>query len=50
MPNKDGTGPGGKGPKTGRQMGKCEGNQPINGQGRVPCSRRLRKKRCWGEE
>ena len=25
MPNFDGTGPEGKGPKTGRQMGKCEG-------------------------
>ena len=25
MPNKDGTGPEGKGPKTGRQLGKCEG-------------------------
>ena len=25
MPNKDGTGPEGKGPKTGRQMGNCEG-------------------------
>ena len=24
MPNKDGTGPEGKGPKTGRQEGKCE--------------------------
>lgn len=25
MPNFDGTGPDGQGPKTGRQMGKCEG-------------------------
>ncbi|MBW3019186.1 DUF5320 domain-containing protein [Candidatus Woesearchaeota archaeon] len=25
MPNRDGTGPNGKGPRTGRQMGKCEG-------------------------
>ncbi|MBR9701760.1 DUF5320 domain-containing protein [Candidatus Pacearchaeota archaeon] len=25
MPNKDGTGPEGKGPKTGRQKGKCKG-------------------------
>ena len=25
MPNRDGTGPEGKGPKTGRQAGKCEG-------------------------
>ncbi|MCK5234410.1 MAG: DUF5320 domain-containing protein [Candidatus Aenigmarchaeota archaeon] len=29
MPNKDGTGPEGKGPKTGRQMGKCEGAEPV---------------------
>ena len=29
MPNKDGTGPEGKGPKTGRQMGKCEGAKPV---------------------
>ncbi len=33
MPNKDGTGPQGKGPKTGRQEGNCEGAQPIRGQG-----------------
>ena len=36
MPNKDGTGPQGKGPKTGRQEGKCAGTEPIergNGQG-----------------
>ena len=25
MPNMDGTGPQGKGPKTGRQFGNCEG-------------------------
>ncbi len=29
MPNKDGTGPNGKGSKTGRQLGKCEGAEPI---------------------
>ena len=29
MPNKDGTGPMGQGSKTGRQMGKCEGAEPI---------------------
>ncbi len=39
MPNRDGTGPEGKGPKTGRQMGKCAGAEPIvrsfgRGQGR----------------
>ncbi len=37
MPNKDGTGPKGKGPKTGRQEGNCEGAELIvrgNGCGR----------------
>ena len=29
MPNKDKTGPEGKGPKTGRQMGNCEGAEPT---------------------
>jgi hypothetical protein len=29
MPNKDGTGPEGKGPKTGRQEGTCEGANPC---------------------
>ena len=31
MPNKDKTGPEGKGPKTGRQMGKCKGAKPQAG-------------------
>jgi len=31
MPNKDGTGPEGKGSKTGRQMGDCEGAEPVTG-------------------
>ncbi len=30
MPNKDGTGPEGKGRKTGRQMGNCEGAKPAS--------------------
>ena len=34
MPNRDKTGPEGKGPKTGRQMGDCEGAEPVAGQGR----------------
>ena len=43
MPNRDGTGPTGKGPKTGRGLGKCQGettnteNRPFNkglGQGK----------------
>ena len=29
MPNKDGRGPNGKGSKTGRQEGNCEGANPI---------------------
>jgi hypothetical protein len=31
MPNRDGTGPEGKGPKTGRQMGDCEDAKPVAG-------------------
>jgi len=33
MPNRDGTGPEGKGPRTGRQMGPCKGAKPV-GMGR----------------
>ena len=33
MPNQDGTGPEGQGPKTGRQCGKCESANPM-GRGR----------------
>ncbi|MBU1136040.1 MAG: DUF5320 domain-containing protein [Nanoarchaeota archaeon] len=29
MPNKDQTGPEGKGPKTGRQMGNCNDAEPV---------------------
>ena len=41
MPNKDKTGPEGKGSKTGRQMGNCDGakpneNAPRKGFGRRP--------------
>ncbi len=32
MPNKDGTGPQGQGPKTGRGMGSCQDN-PEQGRG-----------------
>lgn len=52
MPNFDGTGPAGKGSKTGRQMGKCEGTNPQGrpfdgrgqgmGRGRGGCARGLR--------
>ena len=31
MPNKDGTGPNGEGPRTGRQMGNCKDANPENG-------------------
>ncbi len=34
MPYRDGTGPEGKGPKTGRQMGNCADAQPQFGFGR----------------
>ena len=46
MANKDGTGPNGKGPRTGRQEGNCEGAKPIargNGNG---CRGRGRGRRC----
>ncbi len=34
MPNRDRTGPEGKGPKTGRQMGNCKDTKPQSGSGR----------------
>ncbi len=42
MPNRDGTGPRGEGPKTGRQRGNCEGAQNVgNGFGqRRRCPRK----------
>lgn len=36
MPNFDGTGPQGQGPKTGRGMGKCNDDKPAN---RAPAGR-----------
>jgi len=46
MPNKDKTGPEGKGPKTGRQMGDCKDTEPIvTGRGLGPCGRGLGKGR-----
>jgi hypothetical protein len=42
MPNKDGTGPEGKGPLTGRQMGNCKNAKPIvAGRGLGPCGQGL---------
>ncbi|MBS3076170.1 DUF5320 domain-containing protein [Candidatus Pacearchaeota archaeon] len=47
MPNKDGTGPEGKGSKTGRQLGNCGGAKPVSGrgQGLGPCGRGIGR-RC----
>lgn len=42
MPNKDRTGPEGKGPRTGRGMGNCEGAEPQQGYGRCQ-GRRCRR-------
>jgi hypothetical protein len=39
MPNRDGTGPNGQGPRTGRQMGNCENAQPICRKVNQPCRR-----------
>lgn len=45
MPNRDKTGPEGKGPKTGRQIGDCENTQPIGRCGRPrECGRRFRNR------
>ena len=48
MPRGDGTGPDGQGSKTGRQLGSCEGAQPIRrlfglGLGRARGLRRNRR-------
>ena len=40
MPNKDGTGPKGKGPKTGRLKGNCEGAEATI---RGPCGKGLQR-------
>ena len=45
MPNKDGTGPEGKGPKTGRQMGNCKNAEPQENRGRG-LGRDNRPRRC----
>jgi len=44
MPNKDGTGPEGKGPRTGRQLGNCDDARPTGrglglGLGRRGCGK-----------
>jgi hypothetical protein len=45
MPNRDGTGPEGKGSKTGRGMGNCNGTEPQRGLGRGmgACGNRMRR-------
>jgi hypothetical protein len=40
MPNKDGTGPEGKGPRTGRGAGNCEKATPTTGRRRLGRNRR----------
>lgn len=53
MPNQDGTGPEGKGSKTGRQMGKCKDAEPQErGFGRrcKPCGRGFRRRTLEKEE
>ncbi|MFH1589837.1 MAG: DUF5320 domain-containing protein [archaeon] len=42
MPNKDGTGPEGKGPKTGRGTGNCKDAEPVK-KGPGPCGQGLKK-------
>ena len=42
MPNKDGTGPNGKGPKTGQGEGNCT-ERNIPGDGRGPCGKGQRR-------
>ena len=43
MPNKDKTGPEGKGPKTGRQQGDCKGAEPNDNAPRTGAGRRPRR-------
>ncbi len=44
MPNKDGTGPEGKGPRTGRQLGNCKNAEPVRtGRGLGPCGQGKRR-------
>ncbi|MCK5624249.1 DUF5320 domain-containing protein [Candidatus Pacearchaeota archaeon] len=43
MPNKDKTGPERKGPKTGKQLGNCEGAEPNETAPRNEAGRRPRR-------
>lgn len=49
MPNKDGTGPLGKGSKTGRQLGNCKDAKPQE-DFEKGCGRRLRRCRRFSDE
>jgi len=48
MPNKDGTGPQGKGSEAGRKLGNCSDNQNSKDSNNQGCSlnRRRRRRRC----
>lgn len=52
MPNKDKTGPEGKGPKTGRRTGDCEGAEPVarRKKGCRPCGRGRGKGRSFRKQ
>ena len=54
MPKKDGTGPEGKGSKTGRQMGNCKNaelqSEGMKGKGCRPCGRGRGSGRRFSEE
>jgi len=45
MPNKDRTGPDGEGPRTGRQLGDCEGAKPLRRGLGIGAGRGLRGRR-----
>ncbi len=50
MPNKDKTGPKGKGPKTGRGLGQCEGARTAECDNQNFAGRRCRRpRRCGGQ-
>jgi len=50
MPNKDGTGPEGKGPRTGRGRGNCESDESESRKGRGQRLGCCPKKRCDQED
>ncbi len=44
MPNKDGTGPNGMGPRTGRRMGRCQNKKQSNNQPQKRNNRQLKNR------